>query len=308
MRWTQGLLVPERLRLRATAGQAGAEAARLLYQQRRHPTLAPAARGARSLALARGWGRHCAPPVDAFDELCERLGVAPVGAAAIQSWLADRLVVCIVGLRTSVVVKLGTAEDSGIATEAMLLGELEGTAGPASVPRLRWHGVWRDHLVLATEVIQLAERQREVTLDEAAEIATALTLGSTAATPLVHGDFSPSNLLRTPDGLALVDWERGRLAREPLFDLAHFVVTRGSLLRREPADRAVAQLTAPGSPGWRHLAAVGVDPYSAPALLQDYVERTWDHNEVTWPYRRALLHILEAVPGTHSEPAGATPR
>lgn len=40
MRWTKSLLAPERLRLCATAGPAGARAAMLLYQQRRPPILA----------------------------------------------------------------------------------------------------------------------------------------------------------------------------------------------------------------------------------------------------------------------------
>jgi Phosphotransferase enzyme family len=295
MQWTKGLLVPERLRLRATAGPAGARAARLLYQQRRHPTLAWAASRGRSLALSHGIGRRCGPPVDAFDELCDVLGVAPVGAAAIQSWLADRLVVCIVGLSASVVVKVGARLDAGLATEAVLLGKLNGTAGPVVVPQVHWHGEWREHLVLATGAIQLADSQRDVSLAEAADTATALSAGSATVGPLVHGDFSPSNLLRTPNGLALVDWEGGRMVSEPLFDLAHFVVTRGALLRRESPERAASLLTAPGSPGWRHLAALDRDPVTAPSLLEDYLERTWEHTEAGWEYRKALLHYLRAA-------------
>ncbi len=298
MRWTKGLLAPDRVRLRATAGPDGARAARLLYQQRRHQALASATSWGRSFALTHGIGRRCGPPVDAFDELCDLLGVAPVGAAAIQSWLADRLVLCIVSLSASVVVKVGARLDTGLSTEAVLLGKLNGTAGPVIVPRVRWHGTWREHLVLATEAIQLADSQRDVNLGEAAVIATALSAGSATVGPLVHGDFSPWNLLRTPNGLALVDWEGGRAAREPLFDLAHFVVTRGALLRREQPGRAVSLLTAPGSPGWRHLVALDLDPFTAPALLEDYLERTWEHSEASWGYRKALLHSLSvASPG-----------
>jgi hypothetical protein len=295
MRWTKGLLAPERLRLRATTGPAGARAALLLYQQRRHPMLASAASRGRSLALSHGIGRRCGPPVDGFDELCELLGVAPAGAAAIHSWFADRLVIYIIGLRGSVVLKVGPRLDAGLAKEAELLDSLGGAAGPIRVPAVRWHGVWHENFVLATEAITLGDGRGDLGLEEAADIATALSLGSPGVGPLVHGDLTPWNALRTPSGVALVDWERGRMKREPLFDLAHFVVTCGALLRRDQPARAVAQLTAPGSPGWRHLVSLGLDPLTAPSLLQDYLERTRDDNEAGREYRRALLGELQAA-------------
>jgi Phosphotransferase enzyme family len=300
MQWTKGLLVPERLRLRATVGPSGARAARLLYQQRRHLTLAAAASRGRSLALAHGIGRRCGPPLDGFDELCDLLGVAPIGAAAIHSRgypkrVADRLILCIVGQQSSVVVKVGTYLDAGLSTEVELLGKLNGTAGLVAVPRVRWHGVWGEYHVVATEAFDLVDSQRDISVEEAAEMATALSVGSATVGPLVHGDLSPWNLLRTPTGLALVDWEGGRRGREPLFDLAHFVVMRGALLRREQPERAMSLLTAPGSPGWRHLAALDLDPATAPALLQDYLERTWEHTKASWGYRKALLQVVTAA-------------
>jgi hypothetical protein len=299
MHWTKGLLAPERLRLRATTGPDGARAARLLYQQRRHLHLASVASWGRSLAFAHGFGRGCRPPLEAFDELCEMLGVEPMGAAAIYSRgypirVADRLVLCVVGRQASVVVKVGDLLDAGLSTEAFLLRKLNGMAGPVTVPRVRWHGTWREHLVLATEAIQLADSQRDVSVEEAARTATALCIGFATVGPVVHRDLSPWNLLRTPNGLALVDWEGGRMAREPLFDLAHFVVMRGGLLRLEQPERAVSLLTAVGSPGWRHLVALDVDPLTAPALLGDYLEGTWDHTEANWEYRKAMLRLLKA--------------
>lgn len=297
MQWINGLLVPDRLRLRATTGPAGARAARLLYQQRRHSLVASAARWGRWLALSQGIGRRCEPPLEEFEELCDLLGITPVGAAAIHSRgyparVADRLVLCIVGHHASVVVKVGPDLDPGLSAEAALLATLKGLAGPVIVPRVQWHGAWLGYSVLAMKALQVADGRRDVSVDEAADTATALSLGSATVGPLVHGDLAPWNMLRTPDGLALIDWEGARMGRDPLFDLAHFVVMRGSLLRSHPPEDAVALLTVIGSPGWRHLAALDVDPATAPALLEDYLERTWEHTELAWPYREALLHIL----------------
>jgi hypothetical protein len=313
MQWIKGLLVPDRLRLRVTAGPAGARAVSLLYQQRRYQALASSARRMRSLALSHGIGPRCGPPIAAFDELCELVGVEPLGAAAIQSGAADRLVVCIVGHPASVVVKVGALVDSGLATESVMLSKLEGTAGPVMVPRVRWHGPWRAHLVLATEALEAINRHRDLTLDEAADTATALCAGMATVGPLVHGDLSPWNVLRTVDGLTLVDWEEGRVAYEPLFDLAHFVITCAALLEHRPADSAVSLLTSPGSPGWQHLAALKVDPSTAPELLLDYLERTRDY-EKTRQYRAAVLQALDGISlngrryPTSAEAAGAQPQ
>ena len=308
MRWTEGLLVPGRVWLRATCGRAGARAARLLYRQRRHRALAWVASEGRSLALTYGIGRRCEPPVDGFDELCDLVGVAPAGAAAIHSWLADRVVLYIVGRPASLVVKVGARRDAGLATETELLGRLNGAASPVIAPKVRWNGAWREHLVLATEAIRLSDSQLDVSLEQAAGTATALSTGCSGVGPLVHGDLSPWNLLRTPSGLALVDWEEGRTGCEPLYDLAHFVVMRSALLQRESPERAMSLLTAPGSPGWRHLKALDVDPSTAPSLLEDYLERTWEHNEASWEYRKALLHGLRiAATGRLVSPAGRSP-
>jgi len=152
-----------------------------------------------------------------------------------------------------------------------------------------------DHLVLATEAITLADSTRDVSLEEAVDASTTLSLGSSTLGPLVHGDLSAWNLLRTPHGLALVDWEEARIAREPLFDLAHFVVCSCALVWRDKPQRALTLLTAPGSLGWRHLSALDLDPLSAPALLQNYLERTWTHTETSWEFRKALLHLVEPM-------------
>jgi hypothetical protein len=47
-----------------------------------------------------------------------------------------------------------------------------------------------------------------------------------------HGDCAPWNLLRTPTGWVLLDWEHARDDAPPFYDLFHFLVQAHALLRR----------------------------------------------------------------------------
>lgn len=290
VRWTKGLLVPERVQLRATAGAAGAQAARVLYRQYRHPGVARVAAKARTLAFATGLAPPSRPPLDDLDDLCDLLGVAPHGAAAIHSWMIDRQVICLVSPGGCFVVKVGHRDDEGLANEARLLQLLAGNAGIVEVPSVRWSGFWSGRLVVATEVLPLARGWREVTIDDALTVVTQLAGGLGAVGPLVHGDLSPWNLLRLRDGLGLVDWEYARLVRDPFFDLTHFVVTTSSLLNRNSPEEALALLTAPHAPGWTHLVTLGLDPRDAYSLVEGYLLRTSDHSD--WAFRSAMLAAL----------------
>jgi hypothetical protein len=190
---------------------------------------------------------------------------------------------------------------------------LDGRVGRVLVPRLRWHGTWRDQLVVATDAFETEPTDADIDLDEALAVCLSLagvaprgdlaalapppggssaarSLGSTA---VVHGDLAPWNLLRTSDGIALVDWESSNFDLDPLFDLTHFVVSTGALLgTRSPSD-AVAELTHRGLRGWRYLEALDVDPGLGPELVRHYLRRmTTFGNEVDRHFRSQMLALL----------------
>ena len=180
------------------------------------------------------------------------------------------------------------------------------TTPPVQVPALRWHGVWRDHLVVATETFGSIENGRDVDIDEAVQICNALVRGWAGVGPLVHGDFSPWNVFHTSTGLALIDWESSALRIAPLFDITHFVVAVGALLRRYSPNRAIALLLKPGSPGWRHLEAVGTDPQNGAVLLQRWLSQPGKDARATARYRGAMLQAL-AEGGFLARPAAFDP-
>jgi hypothetical protein len=53
-----------------------------------------------------------------------------------------------------------------------------------------------------------------------------------------HGDLAPWNILLSPSGLRLIDWEYGSLDGFPGVDLAYHVLQAGALLKRWPPTRA----------------------------------------------------------------------
>jgi hypothetical protein len=80
---------------------------------------------------------------------------------------------------------------------------------------------------------------------------------------MAHGDCAPWNLLKTPDGWVLVDWEDSRPDAPPFFDVFHFFVQSAVLLRR-PALRAFTRV-APGTPWMRDAIKAYADASQVPA-------------------------------------------
>ena len=245
-------------------------------------------------AMTHGIGRASADPGDEARELCELVGVTPDGGAAVRSRRSGRATFGLTERgRLCVVVKVAAGRDSVLAHESDALQRLHGAIPGVVVPAVRWVGQWRGHLAMATEALALTPDGRDIDLEEALVIAVALARGSERHGPVVHGDFAPWNLLRTLDGIGLVDWESSRFELDPLYDLAHFVTSKGVLLgSHEPAD-AVRLLTADASPGWRYLEALEIDPRQAPQHVRSYLERTTDRGTpTTRRYRRAMLELL----------------
>jgi hypothetical protein len=295
--WKKGLLVPRRFELSATPGRSGAIAFRSLYRPRR--LRARAATAVSLFAMTHGIGRTSAGPGDGARELCELVGVAPDGGAVVRSRGSGRTTF---GLtehgRLRVVVKVAPDHDSALAHENEALQRLHGAIPGVVLPVVRWVGSWRGQLAMATDALALAPDRRDIDLEEALAIAIALARGSERHGPVVHGDFAPWNILRTLDGIALVDWESSRFELDPLYDLAHFVTSKGTLLGSHEPAGAVRLLTAEASPGWRYLEALGLDPRHAPHDVRRYLARTPPGaTPTTRRYRQAMLALLPPTPG-----------
>ena len=176
--------------------------------------------------------------------------------------------------RVTVVVKVGKPGDVGRTGEIEFLQRLQGQLSGVLVPTIRWTGNWGDCPVLAMNAVTSGRSARDVGLEDALEVSLVLARGANTVGPVVHGDLAPWNLIDTPRGIALVDWETSRQELDPLFDLAHFVVSSGSLLRRYGPSTAVKLLTEPGSAGWRYLTALDMNPDEAPELVRSYLRRS----------------------------------
>jgi hypothetical protein len=286
--WRQAPIAPPRLRLQATPGTSGASCARFLYQQRRYRRLAPWVRCINSVALRHGVARTASRALPGLGELGDVIGGSYDGAACIRSSGADRLVLALGRRgRVAVVLKVGLSDDVGLQREIDILLRLNSTGAGLMVPSVRWHGVCDGRLVLATNALARRERTRDPCLEDVLQLCLRLTaVGGTRF--VVHGDLCPWNMLPTPDGVALVDWETGRFEVDPLYDLSHYVLSVGALLNAYDPSAAVALLVDRRSPGWRYLEALDLDPRGAPDLVARYLQR----QQSDTPYHRAVLAEL----------------
>jgi hypothetical protein len=290
-RWFAAPIAPGRVELRAN--RRGGAAARAIYRPMRFRSRLAAP--INSVMMALGVGRATSEPLVHIEELRSLAGIPAARMASIRSSCGDRLVIGLADAgRLHAVVKVGPPHDEGLSNEAAALRALAGAAdadAPFTVPRLRWSGLWRDRSVLITDAAPGRRAPRRV--DEVVDLAVHLARGAGELGPIVHGDFTAWNVLTDGDATVVLDWERMTNGFDPLFDLAHFVTQLGSLARRFRPARAVAHLTAVGSPGWRYLEAVGVDPARAPALTATYLDRTLHFGGPTGAaYRRAMFAAL----------------
>lgn len=305
--WRLCSFAPQRSNLHATSGRGGAACAPLLYRPYRRRRLGACATAATVVALRCGLGRRTRPPLEDLGELCAAVGIPWEGSgASIRSWRANRLVLCICnGATPSVIIKVGRSGDEGLEREAEMLPRVSSIRMPFQVPSLRWYGSWRDQRVLAVDVIRSSRhrgRNLDLDLDDIVDICSAL-----AAAPLgfiVHGDLAPWNIIPSPGGRALIDWEMGRMECDPLHDLAHYVTSCGELMHRHTAGDAVAILVEPGSPGWRHLERIGMEPREAPRHLERYLRRSRADRAGPSAYRTSMAEALRACRAPRRGQAG----
>jgi hypothetical protein len=279
-RWHRPI-APARLDLRVSSGPSR-RAALSIYRPSNRKARAALAMSSRSGVL-----RASGSPIAGLDELFAMIGVQADTVASMRSQSRGRHVVGLASRgRLSHVVKVGPVDDGTLANEAAMLARLAGRTRSFTVPPLHWSGEWGDRFVVVTRAIPHARHASPLGVDIAAAIATELTQGVDGVA-VVHGDLASWNLL----GATLLDWEAARTERAPLFDLAHFVVQEGALLGRWSPAEALALLAAPGSPGARHVAAVGGDSADAPSLVASYLERSSATDARARTYRTNLMEL-----------------
>lgn len=244
--------------------------------------------------LARhGVGLSTTPPFD-LDGLCRFLEFAYDGVVIMRSSRPGRWVVglCLSGA-LSRVLKIGQLDDAALSNEAKFLAALkEGVAGTMSVPRLLATKEWQGHFVVATS--GLSRSPRRTTVEDALSVCTAMVLGSSAGPAVVHGDFAPWNVVVLSDGPVVLDWENARFERAPMFDLAHFLITRAALIGRSTPEHVVRQLCGSGSVGVRHLQEVGERPDSAPRFLLRYLDGAPTRGDKVMAFRERVRKVVNS--------------
>ncbi|MGH9891258.1 MAG: hypothetical protein ACREA0_04595, partial [bacterium] len=264
--WRAVPFAPSRLDMRSSGDPSALAVYRPLT--RRSRIAAASHRPLLSLRAA----RHSTSPFAELEDLVSGLGFSRDGLVSFRSTAPGRWIVGVAhGGELAAVIKIGPSCDDGLKREATILSRIVGGSGSFAVPAVLSAGAISDYFVLATEAVPVRQRP-VVNVELASVIASELVRGLEGVGPVLHGDFTPWNVLPASDEATVVDWESADAARAPLFDLAHFVVRAGALLGRFGPRVALNLLTTPGGPGARHLEAVDEDVGQAPTLLSAYLE------------------------------------
>ncbi len=290
--WRVAPVTPDRLTVHVD--RAGDLAATSVYKplRPRAKVVAPISRA----LLRLGFARKAAPPIDELDDLLDQLPVEVEGTAVLTMQAERRYgghARHILGLsrdgELQAVVKVGPMTDDGLANEIDVLDRLHRTSVANVLPRLLWHGEHKGRRVLCIDALRNAEPSSSA--HDGDHLVDAIVRLQGLDTPMIHGDFAPWNVLRRAGALALIDLEDARPERQPLFDLAHYLIGEGELLELlEPAD-VVRQLTAPGSLGRRVLDQLGLDDDPV-ALVLDYLDRAETILDQQDTFRRQVRHAL----------------
>ena len=226
------------------------------------------------LAAARyGLARRADEPFD-VRQLCRDLDLDCTGYVTQRSSYPGRWLIGVCSDdELTTVIKVATGHDRPLQKEIATLLRLQ-LAPPRSfdVPRVRWSGTWGDMAVLAVDALPPAPAATRV--DDVIALCNSMVNGERGMPPVVHGDLAPWNVRLSAGRPVVIDWESAYLARAPLRDLSHFVISSGALLAAYTPRQAVAMLCGEGSPGARHLCAVGEDPHAAVTFLRNYLTTT----------------------------------
>lgn len=166
---------------------------------------------------------------------------------------------------------------------------------PVRAPRIIGEGKG----VLVLEAAPFRPRLRPWLLDPA----VAAALGALEREGVSHGDAAPWNLLETPEGFVLVDWESAGPASAPGWDLWHWLVQSHALLGRPRRVELLESLRGAGRLGGPvrvFLRAAGLEGGDLAEFLRTYLVRSREGLDPSTPdgqrgivAREALLRELD---------------
>jgi hypothetical protein len=129
-------------------------------------------------------------------------------------------------------------------------------------------------LLFAVERWWPRRRSLRMPTDVARGLGELFAQGDSALGP-AHGDAVPWNLLRTPTGWLLVDWENATEAAPPFHDVFHYLVHSFATLGRPSGEEILDGLAGKGWIGaaiHAYAEGAGVPAAFAPLLLAQYLE------------------------------------
>ena len=244
-------------------------------------------------AAVHGVAPRAPEPFDVRD-LCADIGIACGGYVTLRSSYPGRWLIGVCsGGRMTTVIKVATEPDRPLQKEIATLLQLK-LAPPRTfdVPVVRWSGTWGENVVLAVEAFGPAQVVTHV--EDVVSLCDAMVNGERGMRPVVHGDLAPWNVRLRGGRPVVLDWESAYPGRAPLRDLAHFVISSGALLSSHTPVEAFDLLCADGSPGARHLRAVGEAPEAAPDFLRRYLRTAPITSDRIAQFRAGVEQVLAA--------------
>ena len=123
----------------------------------------------------------------------------------------------------------------------------------------------------------------------------------------LHGDFTPWNIRRDCDRLAIVDWECYRRTAPAAWDLFHFIVAGGVEIEDSLPGRIYLEITGSGDTSRLvndYLRLIGADPhlihpllasYAAESLVQSLTDLQQNAGAKDWQLRRTWAMLLALI-------------
>ncbi|MFI2432285.1 phosphotransferase [Streptomyces sp. NPDC018693] len=271
--WRLGLFrggpLGRRVGLRTTGGRDAAAAARIIDRPSRR--IGRCAALLDQIAVRMRVGPRVADPLADVEPFLHRFLRDADGAAFVNSSMPGR---CVIALSTagkpSYVLKIGNTDDHQLRNEGEFLTKVSGMRLPFKVPELVYADSQGEHCVVVTRAWMQARRAGPLSRSELLGITEVLGAAGTGVRPLVHGDLAPWNVLRTPGGIGVIDWETATFADQPLRDLVHYLVQAGAIMRWTDVSTVVRELTHPRGMVGELAGRLGVPRSRVPEALHTY--------------------------------------